>query len=193
MAVIASITPDLIYVLHPETVRPPRQPGDDQARTAMCRQSLVDLIPLARQHGIRLAIENMRHRADNPNRTGMYTDQLMDIVRDLDEQSVGICFDVGHAYISEKDNLYEAFGRNVSRIIHVHLADNHGVEDEHLEPGDGGINWTRFYQTAKSSGFAGLLQLEVKPPAGDDPIAFYRRNYAHFVEATFGPGYAPRR
>ena len=176
LTLIAPLTSDFVYVIHPETACPPRQPGDDQARERMCRESLAELVPLARQCGARLAIENMRHRADNPNRTGMYTDQLMSIIRDLDSQTVGICFDVGHAYISEKEGLYPTFARNASRIIHIHLADNHGVDDEHLEPGEGGINWPRFCQGVQSSGFAGMWQLEVKLPAGDDPLAFYQRN-----------------
>jgi len=37
----------------------------------------------------------MRWRNDNPNRTGMYVDELTEIIAGLDEQRVGICFDVG--------------------------------------------------------------------------------------------------
>jgi len=130
---------------------------------------------------MRLALENMRHRIDNPNRTGMYTDQLTEIISGLDERIVGICFDVGHAHISEGDDLYNAFRRNASRIIHIHLADNHGIDDEHLQPGEGTIDFERFYHEVKTAGFSEMIQLEVKVREGDDPWGFYTRNYRNYL------------
>jgi sugar phosphate isomerase/epimerase len=178
---IGDVLDEAVYVVHPETARPIREPGDDEARMAMCRKSLSELAPVARAGGIRLALENMRHRADNPNRTGMFTDQLTEIINGLDQESVGICFDVGHAHISEGDDLYDAFERNAARIIHIHLADNRGVEDEHLEPGEGGIDMARFHRVIEGCRFQGFVQLEVKVGEGDDPLEFYRRNYQRFV------------
>ena len=181
LAQIAQLGRGFTYVLHPEAGNNQRQPGDDQLREAMCHQSLAELVPLARQSGARLALENMRYRADNPNRTGMYTDRLAEILRGLEENIVGICFDVGHGYLSEGDGLCDAFCRHASRIIHVHLADNQGVEDDHLEPGQGRIDWRRFYEGVRSSQYGGMLQLEVNPADGEDPLAFYRRNQQFFA------------
>ncbi len=184
LGALGPIPQQVIYVLHPESVKNVRQPGDDLQREAICHDSLAALLPLAQDVGARLALENMRHRADNPNRTGMFTDRLTEIIRGLDQETVGICFDVGHAHISEGDGLYDAFSRNAARIIHVHLADNHGVEDEHLEPGQGRIDWARFYRVAGASGFQGMLQLEVQPKTGEDPLAFYRRNVEAFAHLS---------
>lgn len=179
---IARASSGVVYVLHPESVKPVRRLGDGEARREMCRQSLAELVPLAREGGLRMALENMRWRADNPNRTGMYTDELMEIIDGLDEQVLGICFDIGHAYISEGADCYDAFRRNARRIIHVHLDDNHGIEDEHLEPGQGDIDLPRFYRVAKLCNYAGMVQLEVEVPENGDELGFFRRNYERYLQ-----------
>ena len=172
-------------IVHPETGNPDRQPGDDDARKENCRKSLEKLAIPAAEYGVRIAIENMRWRTDNPNRTGMYTDQLMEIIRGMD-QTIGICFDVGHANISEGSDLEGAFSRNAHRIIHIHLDDNLGVEDDHFQPGEGNIAFESFYNVVKASGYDGMIQLEVKMKEGDKPIEFYLRNYQHFVSIISG-------
>ena len=174
---------DVIVVVHPENATPDRQPDDDDARKENCRKSLEKLAVPAAEYNVRLAIENMRWRADNPNRTGMYTDQLMEIIHGMDRM-IGICFDVGHANISEGKDLAGAFSRNVDRIIHIHLDDNLGVEDDHFQPGEGNIDFCSFYSAVKESGYDGMVQLEVKVKEGDDPIQFYLRNYEHFFRTT---------
>lgn len=171
---------DAIVVVHPETGSPERQPGDEDARKENCRKSLAELAIPAAEHDVRIAIENMRWRTDNPNRTGMYTDQLMEIIYGMDTV-IGICFDVGHANISEGRDLGGAFSRNAHRIIHIHLDDNLGIEDDHFQPGEGNIDFESFYNVVKESGFNGMVQLEVKMKEEDDPMEFYLRNYQHFV------------
>ena len=167
--------PGAVCVIHPEPGNPLRLPDDGPRRLEMCRNSLRELAPAALEHGVRLALENMRSRPDNPNRTGMFTDQLAEIIAPLEARAVGICFDTGHAYISEGDDMYDAFVRNAPRIIHIHLADNHGIDDEHLMPGEGDIDFGRFLRIAGESDFAGLIHLEVKPLAGEEPLEYYDR------------------
>ncbi len=171
---------DAIVVVHPENANPDRQPGDDDARKENCRKSLEELANSAAEYDVRIAIENMRWRADNPNRTGMYTDQLMEIIHDMDRM-IGICFDVGHANISEGSDLGGAFSRNAHRIIHIHLDDNLGIEDDHFQPGEGNIDFESFYNVVEESGYDGMVQLEVKMKEGDEPMRFYFRNYQNFV------------
>ena len=171
---------DVIVVVHPENVNPDRQPNDDDERKENCRRSLEELVNSAAKYNVRIALENMRWRADNPNRTGMYTDQLMEIIHGMDD-TIGICFDVGHANISEGSDLTGAFSRNAQRIIHIHLDDNLGIEDDHLQPGEGKIDFESFYNVVAESGYNGMIQLEVRMKEDDDPMDFYRRNYRHFI------------
>jgi len=174
----------VVFVTHPENASPKRYPGDDDARRKNCMKSLNQLINSAAKYDAKIAIENMRWRKDNPNRTGMYVDELTEIIAGFDEQRVGICFDVGHANISEGEDLEGAFSRNAHRIIHIHLADNLGIEDDHLQPGEGVIDFNSFYKVVAASGYGGMVQLEVKCPEGDEPIPFYQRNYQNFIRIT---------
>ena len=171
---------DVIVVVHPENANPDRQSNDDDKRKENCRRSLEELVNSAAKYNVRIALENMRWRADNPNRTGMYTDQLMEIIHGMDN-TIGICFDVGHANISEGSDLTGAFSRNAQKIIHIHLDDNLGIEDDHLQPGEGKIDFESFYNVVAESGYNGMIQLEVGMKEDDDPMDFYLRNYRHFI------------
>jgi sugar phosphate isomerase/epimerase len=174
---LGSTMPGAILTVHPESYAPSRHPGDDEARMENCRNSLETLADTAAAFRVRIALENMRYRPDAPNRTGMFVDQLSEIVADSDPSTVGLCFDTGHANISENDDLADVFARNAARIIHIHLDDNLGEQDLHLPPGQGNIDFETLFQAVDRSGYDGMVELEVDVPEGDDPYDFCERNY----------------
>lgn len=175
-----SIAPEVVIAVHPEDYLPAREPGDEAARLENCRASLMELGEAARPFGARVAVENMRVRPDAQNRTGRFTDQLSEVVADLDPAVVGICFDTGHANISEKMSVAEAFTRNAERIVHIHYDDNVGGDDIHLQPGEGNIDFAAFFRAMRDARYDGIVELEVNVPEGDNPRDFYKRNYAYF-------------
>jgi len=181
---LGSSLPGAVITVHPENYSAKRQLGDDEARMDCCRKSLETLSDTVSDLGARIALENMRWRSDASNRTGMYVDQLSDIISGLDASTVGICFDTGHANISEKDNLVDVFRRNASRIIHMHFQDNVGGEDLHLPPGQGNIDFSQLFHTIKQCGYRGMVELEVPVQEGDNPLSFYKRNYLYFVRVV---------
>jgi len=175
-----SIAPGVVIAVHPEDYLPAREPGDEKARLASCRASLKELGEAARPFGARVAVENMRVRPDAQNRTGRFTDQLSEVVADLDPAVIGICLDTGHANISEKMSVAEAFARNAERIIHIHYDDNVGGDDIHLQPGEGNIDFATFFRAMRDARYDGIVELEVNVPKGDNPRDFAIRNYAYF-------------
>jgi sugar phosphate isomerase/epimerase len=175
--------PGVTIAVHPEDYKPPRVPGDDEARMEKCHESLESLAGVAFDVGAHIALENMRHRADNPNRTGMYVSQLSEIVADLDPATVGICVDTGHANISEQCTVAEAFSRNADRVIHVHYDDNFGVADQHLPPGEGEIDFDAFLNAAKDAQYEGMIELEVGVPEGEYPLRFWKRCFDYYRQA----------
>lgn len=175
-----SIAPGVVIAVHPEDYRPAREPGDEAARLESCRASLKELGEAVRPFGARVAVENMRIRSDAPDRTGRFTNQLSEIVAELDPAVVGICFDTGHANISEKLSVAEAFAQNAKRIIHIHYDDNFGEDDIHLQPGEGDIDFTAFFRATRDARYDGIVELEVNVPDGDNPRDFAERNYAYF-------------
>ena len=178
---LGSSLPGVVFTVHPEDFAPLRQHGDDQARIESCRRSLETLAVTASDVGALIALENMRWRPDAPNRTGMTVDQLSTIVEGIDPPVVGLCFDTGHANISENHDLVGAFERNATRIIHIHYHDNVGNDDLHLAPGNGNIDFAAFFKSALKTSYSGMVELEVQVPGGDDPTAFYKRTYQKFL------------
>ena len=182
MTNLGTSLPGMVFTVHPEDYAPQRQHGDDLTRVDCCQRSLEILTATASDLGARLALENMRWRPDAPNRTGMYVDQLSEIVADLDPLLVGLCFDTGHANISERSDIAGAFERNASRIIHIHWHDNVGSEDLHLAPGQGNIDFKTLFHTVTKAQYDGMVELEVPVPENDDPLSFYQQYYQYFMQ-----------
>lgn len=70
---------------------------------------------------------------------------LAGIVKSLNRDNIGICFDLGHWFSFEKgsrnndfDNWFEVFS---PYIRHLHLHDNNGDSDSHMTLGKGNIDW----------------------------------------------------
>ena len=72
----------------------------------------------------------------------------------------GYCLDVGHALIQRGTGGPQEYHHLLhKRLIHFHLHDNHGLEDEHLPCGSGLVNWEWVRSVLR--GFAGTVALEV--------------------------------
>lgn len=121
------------------------------------RQSLEELLPVARQCGVGLMLENL---PDGFNTAA----QLAPLLDPLPE--VGLHLDIGHANLmvteSSAEELIEAYA---SRLHHVHLHDNKGgTADLHLPLGAGTVGVTRALRALQATGYDGTITLEVFSP-----------------------------
>lgn len=70
--------------------------------------------------------------------------------------------DVGHAFIENRmegvKSYMETFGE---RLVHIHLHDNHGKEDEHLPLGHGKINFKKVVAWLKEINYSKTITFEV--------------------------------
>lgn len=121
---------------------------------------IAEILRQASARSLRLALENgppdllaevLERMADHPTRA-----------------SLGICIDTGHANMHSR--LYrspaaEFIRRFSDRLIHVHVHDNHGAEDDHLMPGEGTTDWCDVFRELRRGGYAGSLVLELAKPA----------------------------
>ncbi len=71
---------------------------------------------------------------------------------------IGIVLDTGHANLEGQIEPFLA--KLPKKIVHVHISDNHGEEDEHLGLGDGKIDWQQFAKLLKSISFNGTILTE---------------------------------
>ena len=128
--------------------------------------ALEHLGAFARPLGVRPLVENLTGDPTTPG-------HLMEILKIGHFDSIGVCLDLGHANITV--GVQPAIAALADRIVQVHAHDNHGEKDEHLWPGDGGIDWpaTAAALNALSSPPATVLEISSKIP--DKPEAFPER------------------
>ena len=69
---------------------------------------------------------------------GKQPGEILGMIESLDRDNAGLTLDMGHA---NTNGLVLDFMADLGKVIHVHLHDNKGRSDEHLELGKGTIKW----------------------------------------------------
>ncbi|MEL7609676.1 MAG: sugar phosphate isomerase/epimerase [Bacillota bacterium] len=113
-------------------------------------------VETARKCGMGIALENEFEYRSAPYQHMFCASayELVQLVDSLgDPKHVGVCYDFGHG------NLVGGFHRQSLNIIGqrlqaIHVQDNHGLDDEHLMPFHGNINW--------EDAMAGLADIDYK-------------------------------
>jgi sugar phosphate isomerase/epimerase len=111
--------------------------------------------------GVRLAVENVGNSV-------ALLDRLLDALGDDPERTnVGLCLDVGHAALSDdagRQGVLNYLDRYAGAMIHLHLHDNAGAEDDHRCPGRGTIDWSAVMERLTSLNYKGPAVLEIHEP-----------------------------
>jgi len=108
----------------------------------------------ARSEGVTVALENTPY----PGNTEMVR-AAIGAAPDL-----RVCIDLAHAHIvrQEPAEMIKQFGR---KVVHIHVSDNGGEEDEHLTPGDGDIPeqiWERAFRALADMDNSGQIVMEIR-------------------------------
>jgi sugar phosphate isomerase/epimerase len=103
--------------------------------------ALEHLDAFAQPLGVRLLAENLANEPTTP-------EHLIEIFTLGHLTRLGVCLDLGHAHMTV--GISDAVSTLKSRIVSVHVHDNHAVRDEHLWPGQGSIDWPRTMDALKS-------------------------------------------
>ena len=150
-------------VIHP--VHFGKYNADHEARYEYNMKMYRDLVPYAKQYGVKIAIENMwtRHPI-----TGRIVDAVCEDPAELcryydDLKDTGcftICLDVGHVALCnrEPEDVIRFIGGD--RLGCVHLHDVNYVEDNHTLPGVGRINLDRVCRALADVNYKGPFNLE---------------------------------
>lgn len=119
----------------------------------------------AKSYGLSLTIENLPIGclAD----LGTTVDDLLKIIKEVDETNLGICFDSGHAFISSL-NLYQEILKARKYLFETHFHDNLGrisnkneINDLHQPIGIGRINWLEVISALKKINFKNPVVFEI--------------------------------
>lgn len=124
-------------------------------------QPLARCLDLAEQHGLTLAIETI---------PCTYADPLSNVRRAI-EHDPRVCVALDTQFLVWHDQLEAVFAASwlwqTRMVRHVHLKDHEGPrgsqEGRHyLHPGEGQIDFRRFVQQLRTTGFDGALSLEAR-------------------------------
>ncbi len=143
-------------------------------------KSYARLIPFARRHGVTLCLENMFTRHGKKLYSACCSDisfacRLIDeLNRQAGERLFGFCLDTGHLLLLGLD-VRQVMRQLGDRLEAFHIHDNDGVNDQHMAPYTGILDWERFTD--------GLRELHFSKP-----INFETHGVAdRFVEAALVP------
>lgn len=149
-------------------VHPSGRPGPNEASyhlemigaaTERAYRSVSELVKVAEETGIRIALENLSH-VGLPCRPVESMQELRAFIADFPHDLVGLCLDVGHARLSGYDPAEQA-RLGSERLWALHLQDVDGKKDCHWVPGRGVIDWASLGQALSDIEFDGAWTLEV--------------------------------
>jgi len=153
----------------------------DNSREA-ARKSIEELVEIAERAGVQLALEVIPNQLSN-------ADALVSFIEnDLEGSRVGICMDVGHAFLM--GDLGDAIETCSGHLVTTHLHDNHRKSDDHLPPGNGGIDWPAALMSLQKIGYDGTWLFEVAnvstPKSVLEKTASARETFEKLLQFDFG-------
>lgn len=127
-------------------------PGDDWNQNI---KSIRELHKTAEKYGLNIAIENL------PEKYGFLMRNPEDFAKFYKEtglHDIGIVLDVGHANLEgQTENFLK---KMPDKIVHMHVSDNFGENDQHLGIGCGKINWQRFAEILREIDYDKTVMVE---------------------------------
>lgn len=144
----------------PPMVSPRSAEGDREA----ILDSLAQLDPVAKEHGVWLYLEPLNRYQDHMLNT------ISDAVSVIEEgkfERVKITGDFYHMAI-EEDDISESLKKYARYYGHIHIAENH-----RYQPGTGSIDFERHFRTLREIGYDGALINEGRV-RGEDPLEAYK-------------------
>jgi sugar phosphate isomerase/epimerase len=158
---------DLIYktaiadvemiIIHPGESAKSKE--DIEPMNKIACDSISQLIGASEETGVKLAVENMP-----PGCPGCEIDHIVKILEKVDSLTLGVCFDTGHANMMK--NMGEFIQTIGNSIINIHVHDNDGTYDMHLQPPYGITDWSLFAESLRDVGFDDVITIEAAPWTG---------------------------
>ncbi len=142
----------------------------DDAMTA-----IEHLRAFAKPLGVKILLENIPNEMATPER-------LVELIRMMHFDDVGVCFDFGHAHMmSDVPQAFETLKAHV-RSTHVH--DNAKTRDAHMWPGDGTINWTEAMGLLSTAQHVPPVLMEINGDEKPDIASGMAKAFTTLEEAT---------
>ena len=105
------------------------------------------ILDFAKECGVKVAFENVE-----------YVTHLESIIKSIDLENCGVCFDVGHCHLFSDDIINIELFKN--RVFLIHLHDNFKENDDHNLPFDGTVDWNDAIYKIKEMNYNGFVIIE---------------------------------
>jgi sugar phosphate isomerase/epimerase len=87
-------------------------------------------------------------------------DMFNELLDEVKSSRLKVCFDIGHLNVYSKKTFCEWADALGKKISYVHISDNCGEKDQHLEVGQGKIDWQEFTNVIKEHQISPEIVLE---------------------------------
>lgn len=91
---------------------------------------------------IKIVIENIPYKEGS---IGTSIEELISIIDHVNDDRVGIMLDTGHCYMNAQEHFLKECEKAFPYLYGLHINDNHGQHDEHLQIGEGVIPFKQFF------------------------------------------------
>lgn len=123
------------------------------------------LIPAAREYGVTICLENMFTGYNHKIYSACCSDitiacaYIDELNRRAGAKCFGFCLDTGHLLLLGKD-IKNSMTQLGDRIEAFHVHDNNGLDDQHLAPYMGVLDWERFIEGLRAIGYNQTMSFE---------------------------------
>lgn len=116
----------------------------------------------AKELGIGLAIENMwGEKIAGVSHYAVQPEEVLRLIEDIQCDNVKVCWDVEHGSI-ENINQTEALDMLKKHIVATHISDEAGVDQIHILPYFGKIDWEKLLKAFADIGYNGIFNFEIQ-------------------------------
>lgn len=112
---------------------------------------------------------------------------VRDVLDGVNSKNFKALLDTGHANIYSKVPIERWIEVLADQLSYIHLNDNHGDFDNNLVPGEGNIEWDRFFDALKCSGLKPRICLEVETYGNRSKLENTKRAIAYLKKMKFYP------
>ena len=131
-----------IVVVHPGILSPLGGQLPDQAWERNV-EALRRICDHSKDYGVTICLENMINMDKLLCRA---PSEIFGMIEAVGRENIGMTFDIGHS--NTVGNVPD-FLKEKARFTHIHVHDNHGIKDEHLEVGVGTVDWGKALSALK--------------------------------------------
>lgn len=146
-------------VLHPNSLSTPVKKYSRAEQFDLVMRHLTPFVEHAKRVGLNVVVENMRW-VPGMSMTHRYCQSHEELCEVADALDIGICWDFGHANVSGSKQS-EALAYIGKRLKVLHVNDNDAIDDIHLLPFTGNVDWKDAMHGLAMTGFDGLFNFEL--------------------------------